>query len=155
MAFVQNSTECLVCGAKHSSSRGLAFHVKVHGLNSETYCEQLFNQNPKCACSKPAVFLGLGLGYRDKCNHCNRSKSAIDSKERLKKNPEKFKNFRERTAKGMVGVWAERDKNGISVKDVCPTFLGGRFIGNFYSADNILEDQITENLEEFFQMEHS
>lgn len=140
------STTCAECGQKHSSMRGLSFHIKVHGLNSEEYSQKYLGQVVNCGCGKRNTFKGLSLGYTAKCEACARRDSAIESKQRLKEDEKKFAAFRQRTSKGMIGVWAKRD-----AKDISPYF-NRTFIGNFVSADHPLEKKFHDNFRDFFNM---
>lgn len=121
--------------------------MKVHGLNSESYLEKYMGQTSMCVCGNKKTFRGITLGFTVKCEECSRSESAIESKKRLKEDAEKFAAFRKKTADGMVRVWAGRD-----AKDISPYFTR-KFVGDFSSADNKLDEMFVENLESFFDME--
>lgn len=142
-------TTCAECGQEHSSMRGLSFHVKVHGLNSESYAEKYMGQTSLCECGSKKTFRGITLGFSVKCEACLRSESAVESKKRLKENTEAFDQFRKRTAEGMVKVWADRAEQGITVFDIVPGFMYQN-IGDVESAP--LEEHIEKNLTETFGM---
>lgn len=66
--------QCKICGKECSTTRGLAYHVRItHNLNSKEYYDTYLKRDNegKCLeCGKPTSFRGIKYGYSKFC--CNK-----------------------------------------------------------------------------------
>lgn len=103
---------CKLCDFVAVSEKTLAGHIaRGHKVKIQEYYDMYFGKT-LCGCGQSAQFVSLIDGYRTSCMVCikqqnNERRSAFtkEMKARLKADPVKWQQFRERTSKAVTQMW--------------------------------------------------
>lgn len=96
--------ECLECGEEFKSFGSLSKHVSFHHrLTSQEYYTKHYGKGKCCVCDADTKFVNISIGYNTTCSHrCG----AIKHRDDMRKDPEKFDQFRKKVSSNMVAVHA-------------------------------------------------
>lgn len=104
---------CPLCAKISPSAKGMGNHfTRFHGMKSEQLAHH-FHTPTTCECGRPGKFLSLTLGFHSWCSNCearNRSKSAKLMHARIKADPVRYQQFRQKTSDAVRNEWATKDQ---------------------------------------------
>lgn len=116
---------CMICNRSFKTIMGLAKHLyQAHPITSKEYYDRFLSSTNVsiCACGKIKKFYNLRVGYTTTCSHkCG----GLRAKKNLKADKNKYRLFKNRTAKAVKKIWSERsleEKLAISEKSVSTRF---------------------------------
>jgi len=97
--------------------RGLAFHAKSHGLNSEGYFRKYKLGSIGCKCGEESRFINITVGFSTckQCSALDHSNSVKLGKAAMLADPERSAKFRDNTSKAVANIWQKRKNSGEDV----------------------------------------
>lgn len=106
---------CHICNETRESIFKLSKHItNTHKIKIKDYYDSYLaeEKDGKCIyCNNQTYFQSITDGYNKSCKHC-KSAAAKDMRKKLKEDPLKFNEFRNKVSNNQKDIWQERKENG-------------------------------------------